>query len=191
MLEVSPWVAVGRPQPVGVEEIVYLLTCLRCGRGTHLSSCTWNALWRSLWYRYTWFSQFSIHWVCSYSVDMMWFITKILWIYNRSSASWQMDLQSCFSIIPHVFRAQPETTKPNWWASKEKCPWSHLNQSFLQAGFSLIWGSTLLHILIVFPWSATMTPQMFIQSRLEKDRLNLCSGVHSLYLNIHKSDRNL
>lgn len=29
MLEVSPWVAVDRPQPVGVWEIVYLLTSLR------------------------------------------------------------------------------------------------------------------------------------------------------------------
>lgn len=29
MLEVSPWVAVDRPQPVGVQEFVYLLTSLK------------------------------------------------------------------------------------------------------------------------------------------------------------------
>lgn len=84
-----------------------------------------------------------------------------------------------------------KTTKPNWWASKEKCPWSHLNQSFLQAGFSLIWGSALLHILIVFPWSATMTPQMFIQARLGKGSARSRLRYAVFTYNIHKSDSDL
>lgn len=109
----------------------------------------------------------------------MWFITKI---------NIQQILKHLGKGIPSPVSAlfptstvlSQKTTKPNWWASKEKCPWSHLNQSFLQAGFSLIWGSAPLHILIVFPWSATMTPQMFIQARLEKDWLDVGSGMHFL-----------
>lgn len=83
------------------------------------------------------------------------------------------------SPVSALFPTSPElkqkTTKPNWWASKEKCPWSHLNQSFLQAGFSLIWGCAPLHILIVFPWSATMTPQMFIQRKIGSVSAPVCT----------------
>lgn len=64
-----------------------------------------------------------------------------------------MDPQPCLSLIPQVYIAPPENHKTQVMGIKRECPWSHMNQSFLQAGFSLIWAIALLHILIVFPQS--------------------------------------
>lgn len=108
-----------------------------------------------------------------------------MFVHSRRNVVYHQNIQNIHHPVSALFHQSAElyqkTTRLSWWASKEKCPWSHLNQSFLQAGFSLIWSSAFLHMLIVFPWSATVTPQMFIQARLETDRVNLRSGLHSLH----------
>lgn len=67
-------------------------------------------------------------------------------IHSRSSA--------CQRYSASLQRSSRKTAEADWWASQEKCPWSHMNQSFLQAGFPLIRGSALRRIVIVFPSSA-------------------------------------
>jgi len=69
----------------------------------------------------------------------MWFVTKMTWIHNGSSCLGKWARGPVSALFHTVYEAQTrKTTKPNWWASEEKCPWSHLNQSFLQTGFPLI-----------------------------------------------------
>ena len=54
-------------------------------------------------------------------------ILGLKWIHSPVSA-----------LFPKSAELHQKTTKPNWWASREKCPWSHLNRLKFPTGRFLI-----------------------------------------------------